>query len=78
MLLQELKFDVYYRPGVQHAVADYLSRLQSSEAGDVVRDEFLDADLFKVTVEMAVDEIVVGEDKWLMDMNQFLSSRLPP
>ena len=27
-LLQELEFDIYHRPGVLHAVADYLSRLE--------------------------------------------------
>ena len=33
LLLQEFEFDIFHRPGVQHAVADYLSRLQSGEAG---------------------------------------------
>ena len=47
--LQEFEFDIYDRPGVQHAVADYLSRLESSDVGDGVRDEFPDAELFRVT-----------------------------
>ena len=34
LLLQEFEFDIYHRPGAQHAIADYLSRLESSEAGD--------------------------------------------
>mgnify|MGYP006982084761 FL=1 len=45
LLLQEFEFDIFHRPGVQHAVADYLSRLESGEAGDGVRDEFPDAEL---------------------------------
>ena len=64
--------------GVQHAVADYLSRLESNEAGDGVRDEFPDAELFRVTTEMATDATVVEEDKWLTDMHKFLSIELPP
>ena len=58
-------------------MADYLSRLESGEAGDKVRDEFLDAKLFKVIMEMVADETVAGEDKWLTNMRQFLSADLP-
>ena len=43
LLLQELEFDIYHRPGVQHAVIDYLSRLESRESGDGVQDKFMDA-----------------------------------
>ena len=77
-LLQELEFDIYHRPGVLHAVADYLSRLESGEAGDGVRDEFPDAELFRITTEPTTDSTVSEEEKWLTDMHQFLSSRLPP
>ena len=49
LLLQEFEFDIFHRPGVEHAVADYLSRLESGEAGDGVRDEFPDAELFRIT-----------------------------
>ena len=42
LLLQEFDFDIYHRPGVQHAVVDYLSRLEFGEAGDRLRDEFPD------------------------------------
>ena len=55
-------------------MGDYLSWLES----DGVRDEFPDAELFKVIVEVAVDKTVAGEDKWLTDMHQFLSTGLPP
>ena len=72
------EFDIYHWLGVQHVVADYLSRLESGESGEGVCDEFSYAELFKVTVEVVVDKTVVGEDKWLTDMHQFLSTGLPP
>ena len=78
LLLQEFEFDIYHRPGVQHVVADYLSRMESDEAGDGVRDDFPDVELFKVAAELAIDIIVAEEDNWLTDMHQFLSTRLPP
>ena len=68
ILLQEFEFDIYHRLWVQHAVADDLSRLESGEFGDGLREEFPDAELFKVTAEVAVDETVAGEDKWLTDL----------
>ena len=37
LLLQEFEFDILHRPGVQHAIADYLSHLYSGE------DDFPDA-----------------------------------
>ena len=55
LLLQEFEFDIFHRPGVQHKVADYLSRLESGEAGDGVRDEFPDAELFQITTEPTTD-----------------------
>ena len=61
LLLQEFEFDIFHRPGVQHAVADYLSRLKSDEAGDGVWDEFPDAKLFRITTELATDSIVAEE-----------------
>ena len=41
--------------GMQHVVADYLSRLESGEAGDGVWDEFPDAELFQITTEPTTD-----------------------
>ena len=76
--MQEFEFDIFHRPGVEHAVADYLSRLESGEAGDGVRDEFPDAELFRITTELATNPTVAKEDKWLTDMHQFLSIGLPP
>ena len=78
LLLQEFEFEIFHRPGIQHAVADYLSRLESGETGDGVPDEFPDAELFRVTAEMTTDGTVAEEDKWLTNMHQFLSTGLPP
>ena len=78
LLLQEFEFEIFHRRGVQHVVADYLSRLESGETGEGVRDEFPVAQLFRVTTETTTDETVAGEDKWLTNMHQFLSAGLPP
>ena len=77
LLLQEFEFDIFHRLGVQHAVADYVSRLKSGETGDGVRDEFPNAELFRITTEQATDSTISEEDKWLTDMHQFFSTELP-
>ena len=56
---------------------DYLSRLEFGESDDEVRDEFPDAQLFKITTEEATDESVLVEDKWMMNMHQFVSTGRP-
>ena len=43
-----------------------------------MRDEFPDAELFRITTEPAPNSTVAEDDKWLTDMHQFLSTRLPP
>ena len=53
LLLQEFEFDILHRPGVQHAVADYLSRLESGEEGMGVKDDFPDDHLFRVDIVSA-------------------------
>ena len=78
LLLQEFEFDIYHQPGVQHAVVDYLSQLESGEAGDGVQDKLPDAELFRITMEPETDSTVAEEDKWLKDMHQFLSIGLRP
>ena len=74
LLLQEIEFEIYHPLGIQNAVADYLSQLDSGEIGDGVPD----AALFRVTVETTTDTTVRDEDKWLTNMHQFLSTGLPP
>ena len=41
-MLQEFEFDIVHRPGAQHAVADYLSRMETGEEPSGVKDDFPD------------------------------------
>ena len=75
LLLQEFDFQIYHRPGVQHAVTDYLSRLELGEPADSTYDDLPNADLFSLTPAPTLDE---NEDKWIRDMTHFLSTSLPP
>ena len=73
LLLQEFDFQIQHRPGVQHAVADYLSRLESGEPAESTYDDLPDAGLFSLTT-MPDD----NEDEWITEMTHFLSTGLPP
>ena len=53
LLLQEFDFEVIHRPGNQHLVVDYLSRLDSGEPPNGINDDFPDASLFTVHQELA-------------------------
>ena len=61
LLLQELELDIYHNLGVQHEVADYLRRLESNETGHGARDEFSDAELFRVAVVESTTNIVPSQ-----------------
>ena len=65
LLLHEFEFDILHCPGVQHAIADYLSRLDSGEKGAGVKDDFPDAQLFRVeTVQSQyMNEDIIGLQK---------------
>ena len=58
-----------------HAVADYLSRLESGEPAETVYDELPDANLFSLGTGTLLVDI---EDEWIMEMMQFFSIGLPP
>ena len=45
LLLQEFDFHIQHRPGVQHVVADYLSRLESREPAEPTYDDLPDVSL---------------------------------
>ena len=67
LLLQEFDFTIQHTPGSQHAIADFLSRINSGEpANGGVPDQLLDADLF------AVEEEVIVLD-WYDEMMGFLT-----
>jgi ABC-type sulfate transport system substrate-binding protein len=53
LLLQEYEFDIVHRPRAQHAVADFLSRLESGEAPAGVADDFPDAEIMTATPKAA-------------------------
>ena len=73
LLLQEFNFHIQHRPGVQHAVADYLSCLESGQPAEPRYDDLLDPGLFNLTT-MADDK----EDEWIMEMTHFVSTGMPP
>ena len=73
LLLQEFDFHIQHRPGVQHAVGDYLSSLESGEPAEPTYDDFPDAGLFSVTT-LPDDK----EDEWITEITHFLSTGLPP
>ena len=75
LLLQEFDFQIYHRPGVQHAVTDYLSRLESGELADSTYNDLPDTGLFSLTTAPTPDE---NEDEWISKMTHFLITGLPP
>ena len=74
LLLQEFDFQIHHRTGVQHAVADYLSRLESGEPTDSTYDDLLDVGLFSLTTTPTLDE---NEDEWIREMTHFLPTTYP-
>ena len=75
LLIQEFDFQIHHRLGVQHVVADYLSRLDSGEPTDTTYDDLPDANLFCLTTTTTQDD---NEDEWIREMTHFLSTDLPP
>ena len=74
LLLQEFEFDIVHRPGAQHGVVDYLSRLESGEAPTGVMDDFPDEGVLRTMAEPGEEE---DPDKWMVDMEFFLSNGIP-
>ena len=56
-------------------MADYLSRLESGEEPTRVKDDFPDGGVLKITAEPGEEE---DPDKWIVDMEFFLSNGIPP
>ena len=56
LLLQEFEFDIVHQPGAQHAMEDYLSRLELGEAPTRVKEDFLNGEVLKITVEPREEE----------------------
>ena len=52
LLLQEFEFDIQHRPGTQHAVADYLSRIENgADLVDDDDDDFPDGAILHIEAE---------------------------
>ena len=75
LLLQEFEFDIHHCPGLQHAVAFYLSRLESGEPTKGVHDYLPDAEIFRI---LPTPPNLYSEDKWIEEMIHFLGTGLPP
>ena len=48
LLLWEFEFHIHHRLGAQHAVADYMSWLESGEPAGTVYDDLPDANIFDI------------------------------
>ena len=67
LLLQEFDFVIQHRPGTQHVVADFLSRLDNGEMAQKDDDDFPDADILRIaTLEARTKKTF--PDRWLMEM----------
>ena len=75
LLLQEFDFDIHHRPGVQHAVADYLSRLETGDPPTQDYGDFPNAALFTIN---DTDIEPQPNDTWITEMSHFLTTGLPP
>ena len=53
LLLQEFHYSVIHRPGREHAIADYLSRLDTGDPPVGIEDELPDAALFQIQTEIS-------------------------
>ena len=77
LFLQEFDFTIQHRPGAQHVVADFLSRLDNGEKIEKVDDDFPDAEIWRISV-VGTKEEANFPDRWLMEMTYFLTTGLPP
>ena len=48
LLLQEFDFLIIHTPGKEHAIADFLSRVESGESPHGITDQLPDAELFEM------------------------------
>ena len=78
LLLQEFDFDIQHRLGTQHAVVDYLSRIENGSEAVDGDDDFPDGAILHIETEDPETHNAPPEDKWLTEMSIFLSTRLPP
>ena len=70
LLLQEFDFLIIHTPGKEHAIADFLSRVESGEPPQGIPDQLLDADLFEVQGLVS--------DSWYDQLLMFLTDGVLP
>ena len=78
LLLQEFDFNIQHRSGMQHAVADYLSRIENGADAVDGDDDFCDGAILHIEAENPEQPNTPHEDKWVTEMSTFLSTGLPP
>ena len=77
LLLHEFDFIIQHCPGTQHAIADFLRRVDNGETTSKDDDGFPDADVVLVAM-IASREEKNFPDQWQMDMTYFLTAGMPP
>ena len=78
LLLQEFDFDIRHRPGMQHPIADYLSRIENGADAVDGDDDFPDGAILHMEAENLEQTHAPQGDRWLTEMSTFLSTGLPP
>ena len=74
--LQEFVSIIQHRPGTQHAIEDFLSKVDNGETVRKDDDVFPDVDVLWVAM-MASREENNFLDRWLMEMTYFLTTGMP-
>ena len=59
LLLQEFDYKVIHRPGRQHAIVDYLSRLEIEEPPTRILDDVPDAKLFQISQNSSLNGLLI-------------------
>ena len=77
LLLQEFDFGMQHWPGTQHAIADYLSRIENGADAMEGDDDFPDGAILHILTNDPEHRCTPLEDKWLTKMSEFLSTGLP-
>ena len=77
LLLQEFEFDIHHRPGTQHAVADYLSRLENGVDAGKDDDDFPDGAILQFAAEDPDEEYTSHEDKWRIKIVKIRTLDMP-
>ena len=76
LLLQEFEIEIQHRPDmVQHAIADYLSRIENGEEVVEGHADFTDTRNLHISASDA-EEGMNSPNKWVEEITYFLSTRL--